>query len=227
MNAPTADPVGLEISKLRGDVYADHVRNGLLDGIDRPLGDVLDIGCARGAGADALRRHGAGRLVGVEIDEDYAAIARERYDEVVAGSAEAEFHWDAESFDTVLCYDVLEHTYDPWSILGQVHRVMKPGGRLQVSVPNSRNLNFWRPLVMKGTLDYAPSGLRDVTHIRFFTRRDLVKLIADSGFRPLTISPTGTFSRKQSVAMWATANRAIEYFAYQWVVLAERLPGAP
>jgi 2-polyprenyl-3-methyl-5-hydroxy-6-metoxy-1,4-benzoquinol methylase len=226
MDGSAAVPVGLEISKLRGDVYADHVREELLAEIEGPLGDVLDIGCARGAAAGALRRRGARRLVGIEIEEDYAAIARERYDEVIAGSAEDEFKWGAGTFDTVLSYDVLEHTYDPWSILNQVHRVLKPGGRLQVSVPNSRNLNFWRPLVMKGTVDYAPSGLRDVTHIRFFTRRDLVKLVGGAGFRILTVRPTGTFSRKQKLAMRATGNRAIEYFAYQWVVLAERLPDA-
>src|SRR5688500_12400690 len=45
-------------------------------------------------------------------------------------------------FDEVLCKDVLEHVdYPP--LLGEIHRVMKPGGRLTVESPHYSSRNFW------------------------------------------------------------------------------------
>src|SRR3954454_14788321 len=80
-----------------------------------PLGRVLDVGCARGANADALRARGATHLAGIELDAEFAAEARRRYDQVVTGSVPEDLAWDEASFDTVLAYDVLEHLVDPWT----------------------------------------------------------------------------------------------------------------
>jgi SAM-dependent methyltransferase len=220
MEPKAASPLGLELLNLRSSEYGEYARVQLLDLVDRPLGRVLDIGCARGAGVSAMKDRGATQLVGLEIDAAYAEAARERYDEVVTGSAEDDLPWDPASFDTVLCYDVLEHTYDPWAILGQILTLLKPDGRLHVSLPNSRNIDFWRPLVLRGTVDYEPSGPRDVTHIRFFTRRDLAEMVNGTGFDILRVDWTGELSRKRRLAVAAPAGHAVELFAYQWVVLA-------
>jgi O-antigen biosynthesis protein len=220
MEPEPGTPLGLELLNLRRSEYGEYARVQLLDLMDRPLGSVLDVGCARGAGATAMRDRGATHLVGLEIDSEYAEAARERYDEVVTGSAEGDLPWGPASFDTVLCYDVLEHTYDPWSILRQLQSLLKPDGRLHISLPNSRNVDFWRPLVLRGTVGYEPSGLRDVTHIRFFTRRDLAAMVNGAGFTILRADWTGELSRKRRLAVAATAGRAVELFAYQWVVLA-------
>lgn len=221
MGPSTSEPLGLDLSNARGDDYSEYAREQLFALLERPYGCVLDIGCARGAGARALRDRGASHLVGLEIDAAYAEVARCAYDEVVTGSADDDLPWEPGSFDTVLCYDVLEHTYDPWSILGRVRTVLKPGGRLQVSLPNSRNIAFWSPLLVKGTFGYEPSGLRDVTHIRFFTRRDIVRTIEAAGFDILRVAHTGNLSAKRRLAMVATAGLAIEFFAHQWVIIAQ------
>jgi O-antigen biosynthesis protein len=225
MKPSDSKPLGLDLSSLRADEYGEYAREPLFDLVDRPFGRVLDIGCARGAGASAMKDRGARQLVGLEIDTAYAEAAREHYDEVMAGSAEDDLPWTPGSFDTVLCYDVLEHTYDPWSILGRVRALLKPDGRLHISLPNSRNIGFWRPLLLRGTFGYEPSGLRDVTHIRFFTRRDLTAMVEAAGYNILRIDPTGEMSsRKRRFAVAATAGRAVELFAYQWVVLARPIP---
>jgi 2-polyprenyl-3-methyl-5-hydroxy-6-metoxy-1,4-benzoquinol methylase len=59
---PSQKPIGLGLLPLRGDKYGEYVRRELLDRLEAPLGRVLDVGCACGAGADALRRLGATRL---------------------------------------------------------------------------------------------------------------------------------------------------------------------
>jgi SAM-dependent methyltransferase len=223
MGRTAREPIGLELSDHRGEEYGEHVRDQLFSLIDKPLGVVLDIGCARGAGAAAMRTRDAVRLVGLEIDLAYVEAARAQYDEVVAGSVDDPLPWPDESFDTVLCYDVLEHTYDPWSSLRRIRCVLRRGGRLHVSFPNARNIDFWRPLLLKGTFGYESAGLRDVTHIRFSTRRDLVDMIEAAGYKILDVEPTGTAdtSRKRRIAIAATRGSAVDFFAYQWVVLAE------
>lgn len=40
-----------------------------------------------------------------------------------------------EYYDAVYCLEVLEHTYEPWKVLEQLHKVLKAGGRLYVSIP--------------------------------------------------------------------------------------------
>ena len=40
-----------------------------------------------------------------------------------------------ESLDAVVCTGVLEHVADPWTVIGEIRRVLKPGGRVYVSLP--------------------------------------------------------------------------------------------
>jgi 2-polyprenyl-3-methyl-5-hydroxy-6-metoxy-1,4-benzoquinol methylase len=64
----TRAPVGLELIKDRRPVYGRRVRTQQLELLRRPLGRVLDVGCAEGAGADVMRGFGATQLAGIEID---------------------------------------------------------------------------------------------------------------------------------------------------------------
>lgn len=45
------------------------------------------------------------------------------------------------SFDSVLCTQVLEHVPDPWYMLKEIHRVLRPGGKLLLSAPQAWRLH--------------------------------------------------------------------------------------
>src|ERR671925_293152 len=90
---PDLHPVGLELAAGREEQYGGRVRVDALALLSRPLGRVLDVGCARGMGASIMRQLGATYLAGVEINEEFAADARNRYDEVLVSSAELELAW--------------------------------------------------------------------------------------------------------------------------------------
>jgi hypothetical protein len=49
-------------------------------------------------------------------------------------------------------------------------------------VPNARHLSLVRDLLFRGTFGYADWGHRDRTHLRWFTRRDLIELVAGAGW---------------------------------------------
>ena len=208
---------GLDLSEGRPGDYGVRNRSEALSFLSPPLGDVLDVGCAEGVNADALRAAGATRLTGIEIDERFAAVARSRYDEVVTGSVEDELPWPAGSFDTVLCYDVLEHLRDPWSVLAGLRELLRPGGRVHVALPNARHTSVWIPLAVRGRFAYAPAGLLDITHLRFFARRDAEDLVRDAGFEVTAVDHQrpdtghGRLARRVAPRLWPEL-RAIHWY---------------
>jgi SAM-dependent methyltransferase len=94
---------------------------------------VLDAGCGSGRTLQELVRYGA--VEGVELNEDAAKMAAERGDgEVKVGRLE-DLPWGQDTFDLIVCLDVIEHTPDDGLTLRELRRVCKPGGWLLVTVP--------------------------------------------------------------------------------------------
>jgi SAM-dependent methyltransferase len=94
---------------------------------------VLDAGCGSGRTMVDLRRYG--EVIGLELSEDAAEIARGRdCGEVVIGRVE-QLPWEADSFDLITCLDVIEHTADDRVALRELRRVCKPGGWALLTVP--------------------------------------------------------------------------------------------
>jgi SAM-dependent methyltransferase len=104
---------------------------------------VLDAGCGEGV----LVEEYAGRLAIEGVDPNYASAS------VRAGSVTA-LPFAPAAFDRALCLDVLEHlTYDDQpKALAELHRVVRPGGELLVSVPNLAHLQSRVHFMLQGRL---------------------------------------------------------------------------
>jgi SAM-dependent methyltransferase len=110
-----------------------------------PGSDVLDVGCGRGFGAAVLRGDLSVRVTGVDRDREAVDYARRHYSPAGSGTRfllaeldrldRLDFAAPA-SFDLVTSFDTLESLMDPEGFLSAVHRVLKPGGRLILSVAN-------------------------------------------------------------------------------------------
>ena len=119
---------------------------------------VLDVGCAGGFMSEALDARGAA-VTGIDPAEDAIAAAQAhaqqgsrdiRYD---VGVGEALPYAD-ESFDAVVCVDVLEHVADLEQVIREIARVMKPGGLFLFDTIN-RN-----PIARLATITIAEDLLR-------------------------------------------------------------------
>lgn len=102
--------------------------------------DVLDIGCRDGT---LTSYYAAGnRVVGVDLDADALAKARERHGyEVHRVNLNLEPLPVADaSCDVVVAGEVLEHLQFPDEVVKEIHRVLRPGGRFIGSVPNAFRL---------------------------------------------------------------------------------------
>ncbi len=155
---------------------------------------ALDVGCNTALlGATLKQAYPDCRVWGVEPDAGAAAIAKTRLDRVIQMPFD-QIDWGKEgiaaaSFDTVFLLDVLEHMYDPWQALLTLRGMLRPGAQVLVTIPNMRNILLMQDLV-NGNFRYRPTGLLDITHIRFFAHDDLMRVFYQTGFRVRKIGVT-------------------------------------
>ncbi|MFO0746210.1 MAG: class I SAM-dependent methyltransferase [Myxococcota bacterium] len=154
---------------------------------------VVDVGCGEGHLARALMRERPGTEVfGIEPSVEAAARARGAQPaptDLVVGRAEDGLpaHWPAP--DCIVFADVLEHLVDPWGVLAAYVARLAPGGSIVASIPN---VGHYSVLVgaLRGRWDYAPAGLLDRTHLRFFTVATALELLRGAGLEPELVRRT-------------------------------------
>ncbi|MEO8586596.1 MAG: methyltransferase domain-containing protein [Acidobacteriota bacterium] len=150
---------------------------------------VLDLGF--GAGLFARRIRPACRyLAGVELDPVAAEAGARYFDQPVVGDLFEGISgpWK-ELFDVVVAGDVLEHLARPEDLLAALRPLLKPGGLLLVSLPNVANVTV-RIGLLFGRFAYAPRGILDRTHLRFFTRATGRALLEENGYRVVSVAAT-------------------------------------
>ena len=162
----------------RADAY-ESVRPEIVDLVPAGVRRVLDLGCSTGWLAGALKERGEVEVVGIEREPAYAAIAEKRCDRVVVGDVE-DVPSDLGRFDCLVAADVLEHLVDPWSTLQAYVRLLEPGCRAIVSLPNVGHWTTYARLA-RGSWPRLPEGIHDATHLRWFTLRDAIELCEGAG----------------------------------------------
>ena len=147
---------------------------------------VLDVGCAGGYLARVLRDQHGCRVDGVDLDPDAAERARVVCETVSVGSLDDRSFVESLTgvYDRILCGDILEHLRDPAHVLRHLGGLLKPDGRILVSIPNVANWRIRLGLAV-GRFQYADSGLLDRTHLRFYTFHSVRDLVAEAGLRML------------------------------------------
>lgn len=101
--------------------------------------DVLDAACGVGYGSALIARSGAKSVVGIDIDSQTVAYAREHFAHprvaFAEGSAE-QLSQLGQTFDVVVSFETIEHLRQPARFLTEVRRVLRPGGLFICSTPN-------------------------------------------------------------------------------------------
>jgi SAM-dependent methyltransferase len=148
---------------------------------------ILDAGC--GGGGDFYAAWPDAYVIGIDVDEE-ALSRNERADEKIVGDITS-YPFEANSFDAIICHDVLEHISNPDAVLRNFAEWVRPGGTILLGFPNllsgkglvtkltphSFHVWFYRTILgstKAGTPGYGPYK----TYLRFAMSPPLVRRTA-------------------------------------------------
>ncbi len=148
-------------------------------------GDVaLDAGCGFGRHSQEFMNRGADTM---SMDMDMESLLKTRFlladmkkenskkNSFMAHSGDAlNMPFKDDTFDQIICSEVMEHVPDPVKACQELTRILKPGGRIAITVPTT----FSEVLYFLLSYEYftSPGG-----HVRIFTPKQLKKIMNDCG----------------------------------------------
>ncbi|TRX37853.1 class I SAM-dependent methyltransferase [Flavobacterium sp. ZT3R18] len=140
--------------------------------------NVLEIGAGTGETLLELKKRGvANRISGFDIVD--INPNKEKFDCFIIGNIENQLSpFDKKEFDVIILADVLEHLIDPEKTIQKLIPCLRKGGSFYISLPNIRNIKALSQIFLKGSFEYADSGIFDRTHLRFYCKKDMIQLVS-------------------------------------------------
>lgn len=156
----------------------------------RPGSKVFEFGPSKGYMTAYLKQALNCTVYCVEINSEAAKQAEQYCDHMIVGDLNEDSWYDQLSkddygtFDYLIYADVLEHLVNPETVLNNaVEQLLKDSGEVFISVPHIGHTAVILEL-LEGRFDYRDTGLLDSTHLRFFTRNNVEKLLGATGLVP-------------------------------------------
>jgi SAM-dependent methyltransferase len=190
-------------------------------------GRILDVGCGNGHTLSVYKGLGW-HTFGNELGEDSARLAKQAGHEIFLGELRAA-EYPNSFFDAVTMWDALEHIHDPLSTLCEIRRILKPDGRLYISVPNfgswyarkfrDKWFMFTAPLHY---YHYTDRTLTDLLHRAQLKDVQISYPLGDAGLRPTVHSASGGAALRQALAFTPVnlTLKALDYFMPKGHLLA-------
>lgn len=150
-----------------------------------PPGTLLDVGCAYGFFLDLAQKEGW-TVSGIDLSTHAVDRARQ-----LLGSADlrvgqlSDARFSAGSFDSITCWDVIEHTRDPVAFLRETFRLLRPGGHVFLTVPNVGT----RHARLLGRYWEGFAKIRE--HLFYFTPSTADRALRLAGFERLHLQSSG------------------------------------
>ncbi|MFN7153199.1 MAG: methyltransferase domain-containing protein [Acidovorax sp.] len=166
---------------LRSIAEGERTSLSVLAGLVHEGATILDLGCGSGALGQHLKETRRCTSDGVTLSQAEADHARPHYRRVEVDdleTADLRTMFGGQQYDYIVCADVLEHLRRPEQVLLACRDLLVPSGRLLISVPNAGYSGLVAEL-LEGEFRYRDEGLLDRTHLRFFTRRSLLRFLTE------------------------------------------------
>lgn len=181
------------------DAQLNHANHYLIPTIKPLLADlpqkarVLDLGCGNGSMTAALCCPDW-RMYGVDASESGTRLARQHFPSITftCGLIEPGLvaSLGADSFDAIVCAEVVEHMYYPRDLARCAFDLLRPGGRFVITTPYHGYVKNCA-LAFSGSMDRHWSPLWDGGHIKFWSWKTMRTLLDEAGFRDLTFQGVG------------------------------------
>jgi SAM-dependent methyltransferase len=154
----------------------------LLSYVPKAARRVLDTPCGDGARGRALKARGPVEVVGIEKDPEKARQAHSVLDQVLCANIQGmTLPFADETFDCIVCDDLIACLRDPAPVLKELARVLSRVGLIMLTAPNLRYYETVLSLA-RGEWTYTDEGILARRHLRFFTVYEVGRLLQTSGF---------------------------------------------
>ena len=199
--------------------YFESQREDMLQYIPHNTKTSLEFGCGTGGFSALVKTTFEAEAWAVEINEEIAQEAAKKLDRVIIGDAMESLNEITDHyFDCIILFDILEHLYDPTSLLGALKTKLSHEGVIVASIPNIRYYSTLKQLVIHGNWDYTDQGILDRTHLRFFTRKSMVKMFNSLDYRILQMdgihpTPSRTFKILNTLLLNSISDVRYKHFA--------------
>jgi 2-polyprenyl-3-methyl-5-hydroxy-6-metoxy-1,4-benzoquinol methylase len=220
--------------RLRRDPKSSHQQIARLLREIRP-NQVLDVGAAQGILGQLLAEESKIEDLGSKIEIDaiepngeWADAARPYYRQIINSTVESANLPD-NTYDCIVCADVLEHLPDPLSTLKRLRQAAKSDATFIISLPNVAHLAV-RTMLLFGRFPKMERGILDKTHLQFFTKDTAKDLLTDAGLRidrilttvvPLEDFGNGILTKSMMGMQRLAVALAPRLFAMQWIFVAK------
>ncbi len=181
---------------LRLDPYylQAHVRFDLINLMPTAPKTVLEFGCGIGKTGKAITDKYDSQITGVDLSVEAIEVAKQQncYQKLIIANLDQTpipSEIENEQFDCILYPDILEHLKDPWGVIRSHLNLLAPNGVMIASIPNIRHIYILKDLILKGTWTYQDMGILDRTHLRFFTKKEMIRLFEQANLRVIQIKP--------------------------------------
>ena len=150
--------------------------------------NIYEAGCGNASFTPLLQEY-ADTLVATDISKSQIEKNSKLHPEIKFQFADLQkkLPFENDAFDLVWCSEVLEHLYFPHIAVEEFHRVLRPGGKLLVTVPFHGRFKNILIALFKFEEHYDPY----YSHVQFFTEKSLTKVLHKSGFENIKISSCG------------------------------------
>lgn len=216
------------------DTRVDQGRLALLAAYAQPGESALQVDGGPGWLAKMMADRGA-RVVMTDLS--HVAVERARKRGVDARQCEIDANplpFEDACFDIVVCDSQLEHRFDPDHALDEMARVLRPGGRLILLLPNTAHwrVRWWLLTGRFPTVQHTPT---DWLHIRFFTLSDMRPLLQKRRIAIESVDGSASLWVKGLYPFWLRrglaakgytrlARRWPSLFARDFIVVGRKLP---
>jgi 2-polyprenyl-3-methyl-5-hydroxy-6-metoxy-1,4-benzoquinol methylase len=174
--------------KSKNKKYYSESRQELLKFYPTTLSSLLDVGCSTAEFSSILKSRSKIEIWGLELNENAASIANERIDKVIVGNLNDNIvKLPNDYFDCIACNDILEHLYEPEKTLTDLKIKIRNGGMIVSSIPNFLYLPNLLKIVFKREWEYTEEGTLDYTHIRFFTKKSIIKMFNSVNYDVISV----------------------------------------
>ncbi len=163
------------IARLRAEKFTPHIR---------ATDTVVEFGVGAGWNLAELK---CARRIGFDVSDFLESALRERDIEFVSDSAALA----AASADIVICHHMLEHALNPAASLAEIHRALKPGGKLQLHEPYEKEARYRHH-----------DSTEPNHHLFSWNAQTLGNLVTECGFK-LESAGIGQFGYDRAASAWA------------------------